>query len=209
MKPATGIIVLVALAAATLGAVASLLTSGPGPLLRSELGQRVLNKVLSASAPKAPAGVAIATRGEPVPAIKLADLAGTVMELPKAYAGRPMLVNVWASWCRPCIAEMPELQRFAGEQGANGVQLVGIALDDEAAVRTFLERIPVSYPILLDAPGPADAGVRLGNPKGVLPYSVLVSADGRLLKQRIGPFASGEISDWTQPDWTQDQATNY
>jgi len=92
---------------------------------------------------------------------------------------------------------MPELQRFAEQQGANGVQVVGIALDDPAAVQAFLERVPVSYPILLDTPGPADAGVRLGNPKGVLPYSVLVSDDGRLLKQRIGPFADGEIEHWS------------
>jgi hypothetical protein len=49
----------------------------------------------------------------------------------------------------------------------------------------------------MDTSGPADAGVRLGNPKGVLPYSVLISADGRLLRQRIGPFAAGEIRDWT------------
>jgi len=74
--------------------------------------------------------------------------------------------------------------------------VVGIALDDEAAVRAFLERVPIRYPVLLDTPGPADAGVRLGNPKGVLPYSVLISADGRLLKQRIGPFAAGEIESW-------------
>ena len=93
---------------------------------------------------------------------------------------------------------MPELQRFAAEQGPNGVQVVGIALDDEAAVRAFLKHTPVAYPILLDAPGPADAGVSLGNPKGVLPYSVLVSADGRLLKQRIGPFAEGEIAAWVE-----------
>ncbi|HEY5849531.1 MAG TPA: TlpA family protein disulfide reductase, partial [Lysobacter sp.] len=62
----------------------------------------------------------------------------------------------------------------------------------------FLQRTPVDYPILLDAPGPADAGVSLGNPQGVLPYSVLVSADGRLLKQRIGPFADGEIAGWAR-----------
>jgi peroxiredoxin len=92
---------------------------------------------------------------------------------------------------------MPELQRFAMQQPANGVQVVGIALDDADAVASFLKRVAVSYPILLDAPGPADAGVRLGNPKGVLPYSVLISADGRLLKQRIGPFADGEIEAWT------------
>ena len=95
---------------------------------------------------------------------------------------------------------MPELQRFAAAQGPNGTQVVGIALDDPAAVRAFLQRIPVGYPILLDVPGTTDAGVRLGNPKGVLPYSVLVSPEGRLLKQRIGPFAPGEIDRWAAAD---------
>jgi peroxiredoxin len=91
---------------------------------------------------------------------------------------------------------MPELDRFAASQDANGTQVVGIALDDEVAVRGFLKRVPVRYPILLDQAGPRDAGVQLGNPKGVLPYTVLVSADGRLLKQKIGPFQHGEIDDW-------------
>lgn len=191
-------VVLVALAAGTLGAVASLLTSGPGPLLRTELGQRALNAAASASAPEPPAGTAVARRGEAIPAITLPALDGTAHTLPAAWPGRPLLVNVWASWCGPCIEEMPELQRFAAEQGGNGVQVVGIALDDAASVQAFLERVPVAYPILIDAPGPSDAGVRLGNPKGVLPYSILVSADGRLLKQRIGPFGSGEISGWAQ-----------
>jgi thiol-disulfide isomerase/thioredoxin len=189
--------VLVALAAGTLGVVASLMTSGPGPLLRSELGQRLLGSALSAAAPAPPAGVTVAKRGDLVPAINVRDLAGNRIELPAKYAGRPLLVNVWASWCAPCIKEMPELQRFTAQQAANGVQVVGIALDEADAVHAFLQRVPVSYPILLDTPGPADAGVRLGNPKGVLPYSVLISADGRLLKQRIGPFDDGEIDAWT------------
>jgi thiol-disulfide isomerase/thioredoxin len=132
-----------------------------------------------------------------VPVVNVRDLEGNTVQLPSNFLGRRLLVNVWASWCSPCIKEMPELQRFAMQQPANGVQVVGIALDDADAVASFLKRVAVSYPILLDAPGPADAGVRLGNPKGVLPYSVLISADGRLLKQRIGPFADGEIEAWT------------
>lgn len=116
-----------------------------------------------------------------------------------ALKGYPVVVNVWASWCGPCIEEMPELQRFAASQGRDGVQVLGIALDDAENVREFLRKIPVSYPIALDTPGPADAGVWLGNPKGVLPYSVLLSADGTVLKQRIGPFADGEIDVWARP----------
>ena len=81
---------------------------------------------------------------------------------------------------------------------ASGVESLGIALDDATAVEAFLRRIPVSYPLLIDTPGPRDAGVRLGNPKGVLPYSVLLDAQGRVLKQKIGPFRDGEIDDWAR-----------
>ena len=191
-------ILLVALAAGALGALASLLTTGPGPLLRSELGQRALNAMLSASAPKPASTVAVAQRGQRIPTITLPDIDGHSVVLPAAYVGRPLLINLWASWCGPCAREIPALQRFSAEQGANGVQVVGIALDDAQAVHAFLRQVPVSYPILVNAPGPADAGVRLGNPKGVLPYSILVSADGRLLKQRLGPFADGEIATWVR-----------
>ncbi len=192
-------VVLVALAAGALGALASLATTGPGPLLRSELGQRLLGGALSASAPPPPAGVTVARRGERIAPLSLPRLDGGMLALPADFARRPLLVNVWASWCGPCIEEMPELQRFAAAQGPDGVQVLGIALDDAANVREFLRKVPVSYPIALDAPGPADAGVRLGNPRGVLPYSILVSADGTLLKQRIGPFAHGEIDRWAHP----------
>ncbi|MBC7988274.1 MAG: redoxin family protein [Luteimonas sp.] len=189
-------VVLVALTAGLLGLFASLALNGPGPLLRSELGQRALQGVLASTAPDLADNTRVARRGEPVEVLSLIDLEGKRVALPTAFAGRPLLINVWASWCGPCIQEMPELDRYSIQQADNGTQVVGIALDDEAAVRTFLKRVPIGYPVLLDTPGPADAGVRLGNPKGVLPYSVLISADGRLLKQRIGPFATGEIESW-------------
>jgi len=195
---ATTKVILVALGAGVLGALAGLMLNGPGPLWRTEIGQRALQGVLASTAPEPPAGVRIAQRGEAVPVWSLPDLDGGAVVIPTAFAGRKLLVNVWATWCGPCVREMPALDHYAGKQGANGLQVVGIALDDPAAVRDFLRRVPVRYPILVDVPGPADAGVRLGNPKGVLPYSVLIGADGRLLRQRIGPFADGEIEGWAR-----------
>ncbi|GAA4859302.1 TlpA family protein disulfide reductase [Luteimonas vadosa] len=195
----SGKVLLVAFVAATLGVVAGFAIHGPGPLLRTEWGQHVVQSAIDLVTPAPPGGLAVATRGQPVPAIPVRLLDGGRVVLPADFTGRPLLVNVWASWCGPCIAEMPELQRFSVEQGDNGVQVVGIALDEEDAVRAFLARVPVSYPIAVDAPGPGDAGVQLGNRRGVLPYSVLISAEGRLLKQQIGPFEAGEIDAWVQP----------
>ena len=196
-------ILVVAVLAAIAGAAASLYFE-PTIALRlagTEPGQRVLETVLDAKAPTPPAGTKIAKRGDIVPAMTLATPNGAKVEIPRAWAGKPTLVNLWASWCAPCLKEMPELQAFAGEQAANGVQVVGIALDDAASVQAMLQRLAITYPNLIDAPGPADAGVRLGNPAGVLPYSLLVSAEGRILKTRIGPFADkADIAAWAQRD---------
>ena len=195
-------ILVVALLAAIAGAAASLYFE-PTIALRlagTEPGQRVLGAVLDAKAPPPPAGTKIAKRGDIVPVMTLATPNGAKVEIPRDWAGKPTLVNLWASWCAPCLKEMPELQAFASEQAANGVQVVGIALDDAASVQAMLQRLAITYPNLIDAPGPADAGVRLGNPAGVLPYSILVSTEGRVLKMKIGPFENRQdIDRWIQP----------
>lgn len=187
----------VALAAGVLGALASLWFGG-SPLLRTDTGQQALQAAMDAAAPEPPPGVKPAKPGEPMPSLKLADLQGQIHSLPDAYADRPLLINVWASWCGPCIEEMPELDRYARSQDKQGVQVLGLALDTPENIHEFLGRVPVAYPILIDTPGPADASVWLGNRKGVLPYSVLVGADGRILKQKIGPFEPGEINGWAK-----------
>lgn len=195
MTRGTATVLAIALVAAVLGVVAGLLVDGGGPLWRSEWGQSLLERHARAGG-KAPPGVQVADVGDIAPAIDLPRLDGTRLRIPADTRGRPLLVNVWASWCGPCVVEMPELARYAAAQGANGTQVVGIALDEVAAVRDFLVRVPVGYPIVLDAAGPADAGVRLGNVRGVLPYSVLLDADGRIVKRKVGPFVPGEIERW-------------
>ena len=197
-----GKILLIALLAAIAGAAASLYFEPTiaQRLAGTEPGQRVLGAVLEAQAPAVPAGVKIAKRGDIVPAMMLATIDGAKIDVPAAWTGKPVLVNLWASWCAPCLKEMPDLQAYSGEQGANGMQVVGIALDDVASAQAMLQRRGITYSNLIDAPGPADAGVRLGNPAGVLPYSVLVSAEGRVIKTKIGPFESQEdIDRWAQP----------
>jgi len=168
------------------------------PWLRTDTGQQALQAIAETTAPQPPPGIHPARRGDPLPEIRLPGLDGNIVDLAAIAPDRPLLVNVWASWCGPCLDEMPELQRYARSQGADGVQVVGLALDSAEGVRGFLARTPVDYPILLDTPGPADASVRLGNLRGLLPYSVLVDARGTVVRQKLGPFAPGEIEDWAR-----------
>lgn len=179
-----------ALLAGALGLAASVAVYGPGPLLRSVPGQWVHARWF---APPDPPGLRIAEPGDPVSAFSLADLDGQAQRLP--IGDQRLLINYWASWCEPCREEMPLLSALAREQ--RGLQVVGIALDSSEAARGFLAGTPVSFQVLVEPPGPRDSSVRLGNRQGVLPFSVLVAADGRLLKRKLGSFKSAaELRDW-------------
>lgn len=195
-------VILAAILAAIAGVVASLYFEPQIAyrLASTEVGQRAVASVLRAQAPPAPAGLAVAVPGQPLPALQLSDLSGNRIQLPAAWQGQVTLVNFWATWCAPCLKEMPDLQAFATTQKTGGVRVVGIALDEASSVRNFLQTHNITYPILIDAAGPSDASVRYGNPAGVLPYSILVSSDGRLLKSRIGPFLDAQdIARWVAP----------
>ena len=145
--------------------------------------------------PAAPEGVEVARIGDRAPDLVLRDLDGVPRRLDE-WSGAPRVINFWATWCGPCIEEMPLLDAFAQEPG-HGVAVIGIALDEEAAVETFLDQVLARYPQLIEAPGRSDSSVRLGNTRNVLPFSVLIGADDRVRRLRTGAFRDADdLRDW-------------
>jgi thiol-disulfide isomerase/thioredoxin len=113
------------------------------------------------------------------------------------FRGRPLVVNFWATWCPPCVKEMPELDRFARQFAGRGWQVLGIAIDQAAAVQKFLQQAPVGFPVVL-----ADTSVglewvrRLGNPSGGLPFTIQFDAEGRITRRKLGPTTFDELTGW-------------
>jgi thiol-disulfide isomerase/thioredoxin len=110
--------------------------------------------------------------------------------------GRPLVVNFWATWCAPCVKEMPELDRFHRAYAPRGWQVLGIAIDRLEPVKEFLGRIPVGFPIVL-AGLPGMAVLRqLGNPSGALPFTVQFDAEGRVRRRKLGETHAAELERW-------------
>lgn len=110
--------------------------------------------------------------------------------------GKPLLINFWATWCAPCVREMPEIDRFHREFSPRGWQVLGLAIDGPTPVREFLARVKVGFPIGLAGLDGTDLVQSLGNAQGGLPFSVLIGAGGQVLQRKLGETRFDELAGW-------------
>ncbi|WP_255034013.1 TlpA disulfide reductase family protein [Rhodoferax sp. TH121] len=112
------------------------------------------------------------------------------------FQGRPLLINFWATWCPPCVEELPLINQFFREHRANGWQVLALAVDKTAPVQAFLQRMPLDFPVAMAGMAGADLGRSLGNLTGGLPFTVVLSGDGVVRQRKMGRVLPADLQAW-------------
>ena len=128
---------------------------------------------------------AIARPGAAAPPITLPVVGGGTSNL-SAEHGKVVLVNFWATWCEPCREEMPEFIQTQRELGGQGVQFVGIAIDELDKVTSFEKTLALNYPVLIGGYGAMELSKTFGNRLAALPFTVIVDRHGKIAHTQLG-----------------------
>jgi thiol-disulfide isomerase/thioredoxin len=127
--------------------------------------------------------------GAAMPAYQAMYLDGKPFDL-AAERNKVVLLNVWATWCGPCRAEIPQLETLHAKYAQRGFEVVGVSVDEDgaAAVNPFLKDMPMRYPIVLDAPGKIASVLQTT----MLPTSVLIDRGGKIVWRHVGALDGPE-----------------
>ncbi|MFM8896284.1 MAG: TlpA family protein disulfide reductase [Actinomycetales bacterium] len=130
---------------------------------------------------------------QPAPQISGPLLGGGSLDLSQ-FAGQVIVLNVWASWCAPCRAEAPVLERLWQEQAGQGVQFVGLdTRDSTAAALAFVDRFGITYPNIVDEAGLLQLQFRQTLPPQAIPSTVVIDAQGRVAARLLGKVSEASL----------------
>jgi thiol-disulfide isomerase/thioredoxin len=113
------------------------------------------------------------------------------------FHGKPLVINFWATWCVPCVEEMPLLNAFYQQNASKSWQVIGLAIDQPSSVKKFLARHPIDYPIFQAGLLGTELTKTLGDDQEGLPFTIVLDAEGHLKQRKLGKLSQAEINAWT------------
>lgn len=117
----------------------------------------------------------------------LPDVNGVMHEVSE-WDGKVIILNFWATWCMPCLKEIPEFIQLQEQYGEQGLQFVGIALQEAEEIKPFMKKAAMNYPSLLGIEKVKEVAKSFGNRFVVLPYTVVIDRDSKIVFIRSGPI---------------------
>lgn len=151
---------------------------GVGGMILAFLAGTAIMKWYQSTTPAAKEAQAMQSQYRP--GFKLPDLDGKMRDV-NEWNGKVLVVNFWATWCPPCRREMPDFIDMQEKYGAQGLQFVGIALDEVTKVQDFIDTMGVEYPVLVGGDDAMQAAIAYGNSFGALPYTAIIDRQGKIV----------------------------
>lgn len=136
--------------------------------------------------------------GSQRPAFTLASVSGEAMDVSQ-WDGQVVLLNFWATWCPPCRREIPALIELQDRLGPQGLQVVGIAIDQRQLVEEYRDTMGINYPVLVGETEAMEISAAYGNTYGQLPYSVVIDRQGRITDIHRGELTTEDVETLVKP----------
>ncbi|MFW5443544.1 MAG: TlpA family protein disulfide reductase [Methylococcaceae bacterium] len=122
----------------------------------------------------------------------LPDLSGKQRNITE-WQGKVRIINFWATWCPPCLKEIPEFINLQNEFRDRGIQFIGIAIEDKKSVKKYLSKININYPILIGKDDGIALSQQLGNIVNAVPFTVVTNQQGQIIHRQPGEFSREQI----------------
>jgi len=138
------------------------------------------------------------TSAESLPDFSFADISGQLYSISE-WQGKIRVINFWATWCGPCLKEIPEFIELQNYYADKGLQFIGIAIDDAESVESYLSTININYPMLVGDMAAISLAHQRGNNNDAIPFTIIVNQQGHIIHQHAGEFSKEKILEVIAP----------